>query len=183
MNLRDTGNCLFENNETNHINDIEKSSAIKKKRGAPKGVLRGPRPTYFIGSAIDKNNQLIMKSLLVSTDDMSDEEAADDWEKEYGLRPAFILGPFYEKKTNNSQSSQKKKENLSIDLNSLTFSGEKKYGEYNGWEVTVQLLKDPKDYGWLLFKKEIGEEGGRKKQKPASKAVKLNQIQNLRDSL
>lgn len=184
MTLNQSKTSITETDDSDISLNLNTPVLSKKKRGAPKGVLRGPRPVYFVGSAIDDSKNLIMKSILSPSgeDDIDLEEISDLWESEYGLKPINILGPFYEKKSNQSATFQKRKDGLSVDLDSLSFSGEKKYGEFNGWEVIVQLLKSPKDYGWIIFKEEIGAEDGKKKQKPASKAVKLNLIDNLRDS-
>lgn len=180
MTLNDSKNSTITFDETEIL-----PSVSKKKRGAPKGVLRGPRPTYFVGAAIDDNGELILKSILSSSSDDDEvdlDEISKSWEEEFGLKPLKILGPFYEKKTSSSNVSHKKKDNVDFNLDDLTFSGERKYGEFNGWEVIVQLLKNPKDYGWLIFKEEIGGDDSRKKQKPASKAVKLDEINNLREN-
>jgi hypothetical protein len=125
-------------------------------------MRRKARSVIYVCSAIKENN-LISKMIESS----SIEESYSIFEKDNGIKPQVVLGPFFKKKTGIL--------NKNFDIK-FKF-GQNKQGIYNGWHVTAMPLLNPEDSVYLLYNKRID---GQKVQKPQAMVVKTKEIQDLK---
>ena len=125
-------------------------------------MRRKARSVIYVCSAIKENN-LISKMIESS----SVEESYSIFEKDNGIKPQVVLGPFFKKKTGIL--------NKNFDIK-FKF-GQNKQGIYNGWHVTAMPLLNPEDSVYLLYNKRID---GQKVQKPQAMVVKTKEIQDLK---
>lgn len=125
-------------------------------------MRRKARTVIYVCSAI-KDTNLISKMI----ESQSIEDSCSFFEKENGIKPQVVYGPFYKKKTS------------TLDKNfDIKFKfGQNKQGIYNGWHVTAMPLASPEDSAYLLYNKRVD---GQKIQKPTAMVVKLKEIQDLK---
>lgn len=125
-------------------------------------MRRKARAIIYVCSAL-KDNALVSKMV----ESPSVEESYSIFEKENGIKPQIVLGPFYKKKTG------------TLDKNfDIKFKfGSNKQGIYNGWHVTAMPLLSPPESAYLLFNKRVD---GLKTQKPHAMVVKIKEIQELK---
>jgi hypothetical protein len=125
-------------------------------------MRRKARTIIYVCSAT-KDDRLLSKMIESQTI----EDSCILFEKEYGIKPQIVYGPFYKKKTG------------TLDKN---FDIKFKYGQnkqciYNGWHVTAMPLLNPPDSVYLLYNKRVD---GQKTQKPNAMIVKLKELQDLK---
>lgn len=125
-------------------------------------MRRKSRTVIFVCSAV-KDNQIISKMIESQTV----EESYSIFEKDHGIKPQAVLGPFYKKKTGVLEK------NFDIKFK----FGQNKQGTYNGWEVTGMPLLNPPDSVYLLYNRRVD---GQRAQKPQAMIVKLKEIQDLK---
>lgn len=125
-------------------------------------MRRKARSVIYVCSAI-KENILVSKMIESS----SVEDSYFLFEKENGIKPQIVLGPFFKKKTGTL--------NKNFDIK-FKF-GQNKQGIHNGWQVTAMPLLSPEDSVYLLYNKRID---GQKIQKPQAMVVKIKEIQDLK---
>lgn len=125
-------------------------------------MRRKARTIIYVCSAV-RDNTLLSKMI----DSTTVEDACVLFEKEYGIKPQIMYGPFYKKKTG------------TLDKNfDIKFKiGQSNQGIYNGWHVTVMPLTSPPDSAYLLYNKRVD---GQKAQKPHAVVAKLKEIQELK---
>jgi len=97
------------------------------------------RPVVFVCSGFVKC-KVVCKT--ISADNFS--AARDVYYKEYGFKPSITLGPLY-KKRGFAQEIR----------NELKFLGISKRAEFDGWEVSAELLLEPDNCAYLFFKKRL----------------------------
>ncbi len=83
------------------------------------------------------------------------------------------MGPFFERK--GKSGYVKKRDSVRLDVDSMEFSGKSAKGVYNGWNVSVNYLKNRDDIGYVMFKSEVSP-GDKRKNVPQPKPVLLNSI-------
>jgi hypothetical protein len=125
-------------------------------------MRRKARTVIYVCSAI-KENVLLSKMI----ESLTVEDSCILFEKEYGIKPQIMYGPFYKKKTG------------ILDKNfDIKFKiGQNKQGIYNGWHVTAMPLMSPPDSVYLLYNKRVD---GKKIQKPGAMVIKSKEIQDLK---
>lgn len=125
-------------------------------------MRRKARAIIYVCSAV-KDNTLVSKMI----ESASVEDSYSLFEKENGIKPQIVLGPFYKKKTG------------ILDKNfDIKFKfGPNKQAIYNGWHVTAMPLLSPLDSVYLLFNKRVD---GLKTQKPHAMVVKAKEIQETK---
>lgn len=125
-------------------------------------MRRKSRTIIYVCSAIQNEN--LLSKMIESP---SIEESCLIFEKENGIKPQIVYGPFYKKKTGTLEKNFDVKFKL----------GQNKQGIYNGWYVTAMPLLNPADSFYLLYNKRVD---GQKSQKPSSMIVKAKEIQDLK---
>ena len=125
-------------------------------------MARKPRKITFVCSAV-KEELLISK--MIDSESVSD--SCNSFEKEFGIKPQAVYGPFYKKKTGILN------ENFDIKF---------KFGQYiqcihNGWDATGMPLLNPPDSVYLLYNKRVD---GQKMIKPNPMIVKIKELQDLK---
>jgi hypothetical protein len=102
------------------------------------------------------NNNLIDE--LVPAE--SEEEAKNYFKDKHSSYPSKILGPFY----------QKRLPPIEINKN-VQFTGQHKLAIYAGWRVNAFFLKEPENYAFLVYLKNLDN----------CSAPKGNNIVNIKD--
>lgn len=118
------------------------------------------RPIIYVCSAV-KDGELLSK--MVESKNV--EESYALFEKENGIKPQIVLGPFYKKRT----SVLDKNCNIQFKPN------QSKRGVYNGWHVTVIPLSNPADSVYLLYDRRVD---GQKLPKPNLNIVKIKELEH-----
>lgn len=123
--------------------------------------MQKSREIIYVCSAI-KENVLISKMIDSSTID----ESCFLFEKEQGIKPQIVLGPFYKRKT----GILKKNFDIKFKL------GEHKQCKYDGWNVTAMPLSNPPDSVYVFYNERTD---GQKMPKPKAIVVNKKDIQGL----
>lgn len=144
-----------------------------KKRGAPKGVKRGPRQLFHVVQGV-KSGEPFMDSIPSVTS----EEAQAKFEEIHSTKAVgSVLGPFYEQKGKGASKSS-----VSIDVNDLKFTGMTQLGQHRGWNCRVMLTQD-KTIGFAVYTDPVNpEEVTSARSKPQPRAIHLRDIENLVDA-
>lgn len=95
------------------------------------------RPIFFVCAGLSNQNELKTKAIQAP----STEEAFELFSNQFGFDPKDVLGPFYKKHTQVLTNTTK-----------LVFSTVWKPAEYNDWLVSANILKEPQNHAFLLFK-------------------------------
>lgn len=111
------------------------------------------KPIFFVCAGLSDSNELQLKAIESSTREI----AIESFINQFGFKPKDILGPFYKKYTSPINNSIK-----------LVFSPVWKQAEYKDWYVRANILKEPKDYAFLIFKQ---RKDGQNLPKPQGKTV------------
>lgn len=125
-------------------------------------MRRRIRQIIFVCSVI-KDNALVSKMV----ESLTIEDSCILFEKEFGVKPQTVFGPFYQKKS----SVLEKNVDIKFKI------GPNKQGIYNGWFVTVMPLENPPDSGYLLYNKQAD---GHKELKPLPTVVKMKDIKDMK---
>lgn len=149
---------------------VVKSGKGSGKRGAPKGVKRGPRALYFIVQGIKDGSPFMDQ---IPANDAAQAQAT--FEEVHGVKAlGNSLGAFYEQKGKGAS-----KNSLSIDVNSLKFTGITKIAEHRGWKCKVLLSDDPA-IGFVVYTNPINpDEVKSKRSKPQPRPMPLRELSNL----
>ena len=143
-----------------------------KKRGAPKGVKRGPRQLFFAVLGLKSDGSPILDSIPATAAD----EAKASFAEMHGIDASKVLGPFYE-----YQGKGASKSSVSIDIGSLRFTGLTKVGQHRGWNCRVMLTED-ETIGLVAYTTPINPEDVKSaRSKPHTVPLALREIENLTD--
>jgi hypothetical protein len=125
-------------------------------------MQKKPRIVMFVCSGITREVEdygiLISKMIEAGTI----EEARNIFEKENGIKPEAIHGPFYKKQTGTLDK------NFDIEF----AAGKKMTGTFNGWHIDALQLKKPEDSVYVIYNKSVD---GKKQTKPNAMIVKINE--------
>ncbi len=95
----------------------------------------------------------------------------------FGVDPATVLGPFFERKGKSGYT--KKRDSVRFDISNADFSDKKATGIYNGWNVSLRYIVNRDDIGVVFYKDEVSP-GEKQKAKPGPKAVALKAVSNIK---
>jgi len=99
------------------------------------------KKTYFVCTSYIQDQMVV--ELIES---LEEESAIHIFKTKYNIAPNKILGPFFKKRP----KSKRKFKNLK-------YSDIYYKASYNGWEVSVNELKDPVNYCTITFNKKIDQ--------------------------
>lgn len=151
----------------------KKVEKTEKKRGAPKGVKRGPRQLFYILQGI-KDEAPFMDQIPAD----NAEEAATKFSELHGIEVVGkVLGAFYEQKGKGSSKSS-----TTIDIETMKFTGQTKIGQHKGWNVKVLIAEDPAVCFAVYTTSIDPNENKSKRSKPQPKPLPLREIENLQDA-
>lgn len=111
------------------------------------------RQLFFICAGVSSTNDLH----TVSIEAFSVEEAINKFNVEFGFKPKDVLGPFYQKRTK-----------ILANTIAVKMSPDWENAEYNGWNVRANILREPKNYAFLLFN---NRKDGKNLQKPSGTII------------
>lgn len=120
------------------------------------------RAIVYVCSAV-KEGKLI--SSMIETKTMDDSYVF--FEKENGIKPQVVLGPFYKKRTS------------VLDKNcEIKFKPDQsKRAIYNGWYVTAMILSSPAESAYLFYDRRVD---GQKIPKPNLTIVNTKDLQDIK---
>lgn len=119
------------------------------------------RSLFFVCVGINKIHELKTKSIQASTS----EEASTIFNSQFGFDPKDILGPFYKKQTK-----------ILANTTAIKMTAKWENAEYNGWNVKVNILKEPQNYVYILYNSRID---GQNLQKPQGAIVPIYDLRIL----
>jgi hypothetical protein len=125
-------------------------------------MRRKARPIIYVCTAI-KEDLLVSKMIESQTI----EDSYLIFEKENGIKPQVVLGPFYKKRTGT----------LDKHFDIKFKPGQTKRGIHNGWQVTAMPLSNPPDSAYLFYDRKVD---GQKGIKPVSTIIKLKDLQEIK---
>lgn len=96
------------------------------------------RKKYFFTCAAIINQNLVAETYFIE----SREDAYREYEIKHGICPQFLDGPFYRKLEKNKREVQK---------NNIKLTNKIVRGMYKDYVVKGVVLKEPKDYIYLIF--------------------------------
>jgi hypothetical protein len=115
------------------------------------------KQVFFVCIGISNNN--LLDEVIAAE---SEEDAKSYFKNKYNIIPNKILGPFYKKRLPPVEISK-----------NVQFTGQHKLAVYAGWRVNAFLLKDPENYAFLVFLKNLDNS-------PVPKGNNIVHIKDLR---
>ncbi len=112
---------------------------------------------FFVCAAVI-NDKLIIEEIASD----SENQAISSFKEKYKISPNNILGPFYKKRLPPVEISK-----------NVQFTGQHKSAVYAGWKVNAFFLKEPKDYVFLVYLKNLDNS-------PSPKGNNIVPIKDLR---
>ena len=106
------------------------------------------KKVFFVCSAIDKNKNLLSKAIEAE----SNKDAEILFEKDCGLSPQTVLGPFF-----------KKKELPIKQTSSINFQNSSRKAIYDGWFVNAFDIDDKKDFMFVIYLNTVNNEKKQRK--------------------
>lgn len=158
--------------------DSSTTAEVKKKRGSPKGVEKGPRKIFFVGFAVSVDGDPLKEEMMFDEpDEATEENARARFEAIHSLTPV-LSGPFYEVKRAHVGGIQKRREALSIPVSDLLFTHKRCEGEYNGWKVIGHYIEGHPDVIHPIFSSQI-DPNAKKRQPPRMDTMNVSSLSNV----
>ncbi len=153
-----------------------------EKRGP--GAPTGRRPVVWICAAM-VGDDLICERVTIDDKNPDSEsgnfprtDAESVFMNKYNVKPAQVLGPFYEKKGGKQIKSAKKRGSISRDISDLRLNSNKKQRQaiFGAWHGLVNFIDGDDNGALFVFLRETDPSLGKKKTPPRAGKVSISDL-------
>lgn len=135
-------------------------------------MRRERRKIYYVCSSIIEDN------LVSSLEEANTEnDAAKEFNKKYGVFPKIILGAFYLKQQNNLKLKKTKevktKKQIHSKISSKISICDTNHGTYDGWNITYLPIKNESNKVYIFYNSRINNDNV---MKPKNNIIDISEI-------